>query len=134
MTDKSPESKDILSLDDIKILVDTFYTRVREDALLGPVFEEKIGDNWENHLGTMYRFWQTVLLDERTYQGSPGAKHIRLPVGDEHFERWLQIFNKTVDELFTGEKAAEAKWRAEKMAEMFAHKIAYFKSNKGAIL
>ncbi|WP_187261880.1 group III truncated hemoglobin [Pontibacter beigongshangensis] len=134
MTEKNPESRDIYSLEDIKELVDIFYTRVRQDKLLGPVFDEKIGDNWARHLDTMYRFWQTVLLDERTYQGSPGTKHIRLPVGDEHFERWLRIFNKTVDELFTGEKAAEAKWRAEKMAEMFAHKIAYFKNNRGAIL
>ncbi|TXK32819.1 group III truncated hemoglobin [Pontibacter qinzhouensis] len=134
MKEQNQKRKDILSLADIKQLVDTFYTRVRQDELLGPVFEEKIGSNWEKHLETMYRFWQTVLLDERTYQGSPGAKHITLPVGEEHFERWLGIFDKTVDELFTGEKAAEAKWRAARMAEMFAQKINYFKNNRGAIL
>ena len=134
MTEKRTENKDILSLEDIKTLVDTFYTRVREDELLGPIFEEKIGNNWARHLDTMYRFWQTVLLDERTYQGSPGLKHITLPISDTHFERWLSIFYKTVDELFSGEKAAEAKWRAERMAEMFSQKIDYFRNNRGAIL
>lgn len=124
-------NKEIIHLDDVKQLVDTFYTRVRADELLGPVFEERIQDRWARHLDIMYRFWQTVLLGELTYQGSPGSKHITLPVGEEHFERWLQIFYQTIDELFTGEKAAEAKWRSERMAEMFLSKIEYYKQNKG---
>ncbi|MFD2512509.1 group III truncated hemoglobin [Pontibacter locisalis] len=128
------DKKEILHLDDVKLLVDTFYTRVRADDLLGPVFEERIKDNWARHLDIMYRFWQTVLLGELTYQGSPGQKHITLPVDEAHFERWLNIFYQTLDELFTGEKAVEAKWRAERMAEMFSSKIAYFKSRSGAIL
>ncbi|WP_369426419.1 group III truncated hemoglobin [Pontibacter anaerobius] len=95
------------------------------------MFEERIQDRWPKHLETMYSFWQTVLLYEPTYQGRPGAKHIALPVGAEHFERWLVLFFTTIDELFTGKKAAEAKWRAEKMADMFASKIAYYKKNSG---
>ncbi|MDX5435643.1 MAG: group III truncated hemoglobin, partial [Pontibacter sp.] len=86
------EKHDILSLDDVKQLVDTFYTRVRADELLGPVFEERIQDRWARHLDIMYRFWQSVLLCELTYQGSPGSKHIALPVDASHFERWLEIF------------------------------------------
>jgi hemoglobin len=125
------EKKDILSLEDVKLLVDTFYTRVRADELLGPIFDERIQDRWAKHLDIMYRFWQTVLLEELTYQGNPGVKHITLPVDEQHFERWLQIFYKTIDELFTGEKAEEAKWRAQKMAEMFSSKIEFYKQNKG---
>ncbi|MER2996750.1 group III truncated hemoglobin [Pontibacter populi] len=125
------EKKDILSLDDVKLLVDTFYTRVRADEMLGPIFDERIQDRWARHLDIMYRFWQTVLLEELTYQGSPGTKHITLPVGAEHFERWVSIFFSTIDELFTGEKAEEAKWRAQKMADMFASKIEFYKQNKG---
>ena len=49
--------KKITQLEDIKQLVDTFYRRVREDELLGPVFEEKIQENWPRHLDIMYRFW-----------------------------------------------------------------------------
>ncbi|WP_161890166.1 group III truncated hemoglobin [Pontibacter russatus] len=128
------ESKDILTLEDIRQLVDLFYERVRADALLGPIFEERIQDNWARHLEIMYRFWQTVLLGELTYQGSPGAKHITLPVGGEHFEKWLSIFNTTVDELFNGSKATEAKWRAARMAEMFAGKIALYQKNNTTIL
>ena len=121
-------SREILNIDDIKLLVDTFYNKVREDDLLKDIFNHKILD-WQQHLEKMYRFWQTVLLEEQTYYGSPFSPHAKLPVEREHFDRWMQLFFETVDKHFTGDKADEAKWRAEKMAEMFHHKIQYFKNN-----
>jgi hemoglobin len=63
--------KDISTLDDIKLLVDSFYGRVREDSQLKDIFNERIQDRWPQHLEKMYRFWQTVLLEEHTYYGSP---------------------------------------------------------------
>lgn len=123
------EQRQILSLEDIKNLVDTFYDRVREDELIGQIFEERIQNRWPEHLEKMYRFWQTVLLEEHTYFGSPFPPHASLPIHWKHFERWLQLFDATVDELFTGDKAEEAKWRADKMAEMFNYKIEYYRDN-----
>ncbi|WP_115868442.1 group III truncated hemoglobin [Marinoscillum furvescens] len=122
--------KSIESLEDIKMLVDTFYGCVRKDELLGPIFSEKLGDHWENHLTKMYSFWQTVLLGTYTYSGRPFPPHAQLPVDKQHFERWLALFEQTVDELFEGEKADEAKWRAHKMAEMFQYKIAYLREHQ----
>lgn len=126
--------QEILTLNDIKLLVDAFYQRIQTDELLGPIFNERIGDRWPIHLEKMYRFWQTVLLEEYTYNGRPFPPHAQLPVGPEHFAHWLKLFIKTVDELFTGEKATEAKWRADKMATMFMAKIAYFRNNPLNIL
>ncbi len=74
----------------------------------------------------MYSFWQTVLLEEHTYYGAPFMPHMNLPVSKKHFDRWLELFFKTLDELFSGEKAEEARWRANKMAEMFQLKIAHY--------
>lgn len=125
---------DILTLDDIKLLVNTFYERVRDNELLSPVFNERIQDQWPHHLEKMYRFWQTVLLDEHTYLGSPFPPHAKLHVGHEHFATWLSLFNQTVNELFTGLKAEEAKWRAGKMAEMFEAKINHVRNNPLNIL
>lgn len=125
---------EILTLEDIKLLVDTFYQRIQADALLGPIFNERIKDKWPIHLEKMYRFWQTVLLEEHTYFGAPFPPHAHLPVDHSHFDAWMALFTKTVDELFIGDKATEAKWRAGKMAEMFAHKIAYIKNNPLNIL
>lgn len=122
------ETKDIIKLEDIKKLVDTFYERVRRDELLAPIFNERILERWPQHLEKMYTFWQTVLLNEKTYCGSPFPPHAQLPVSESHFERWIELFNITVDELFQGEKSKEAKWRAEKMADMFQSKIEYYKA------
>jgi hemoglobin len=123
------KQKQIIALDDIKLLVDSFYGKVRKDELLAPIFNERIGNKWPEHLEKMYRFWQTVLLGEHTYYGSPFTPHANLPVNKEHFNRWLKLFNATINEQFTGEKAEEARWRAGKMAEMFHHKIEYYKNN-----
>lgn len=122
--------KDILNIDDIQLLVRTFYNKVREDDVLKDIFINKIQDRWPEHLDKMYRFWQTVLLDERTYDGAPFTPHASLPIERAHFDRWLKLFDETVDELFVGEKAAKAKWQGERMAEMFHSKIEYYK-NKG---
>lgn len=121
--------REILTIEDIKLLVDTFYAKVREDEVLSDIFNNVIQDRWPEHLEKMYRFWQTVLLNEHTYHGSPFGPHAKLPVEAEHFGRWLQLFFSTIDELFTGERAKEAKWRAEKMAEMFHSKIQYYRNN-----
>ena len=121
------EAKDIITLEDITTLVDVFYEKVRQDELLAPIFNERIQDRWPQHLEKMYSFWQTVLLDERTYFGSPFPPHAKLSVNHSHFQRWMELFNLTVDTLFQGEKAYEAKWRARKMAELFESKIDYYK-------
>jgi hemoglobin len=120
--------KDITSLEDIKLLVDTFYSKVQKDDLIGPIFTEKIGDRWPEHLEKMYRFWQTILLEVHTYSGSPFPPHKQLPVAKEHFDRWMEIFTATTDELFDGVIAEEAKLRAKNMAEMFNYKINYFRN------
>lgn len=128
------EKHDIANLDDIKLLVNSFYSEVRENTLIGPIFDEKIRDRWPLHLDKMYRFWQTILLEERTYFGAPFPPHADLAVDSEHFQTWLQLFHQTIDRLFSGTKADEAKWRADKMALMFQHKIAYYRQHGGRSL
>lgn len=119
---------DITTLEDIKLLVDTFYAKVQKDEFIGPIFNEKIGNRWPEHLEKMYRFWQTILLEVHSYSGSPFPPHKQLPVAKEHFDRWMEIFTATTDSLFVGPLAEEAKLRATNMAEMFNYKIEYFRN------
>ena len=122
-------NKEILNIQDIKLLVDTFYEKVKDDELLSNIFNDVIQDRWPEHLEKMYKFWQTILLEEHTYYGSPFLPHANLPVSRIHFNRWLELFFATVDDLFEGEKAQEAKWRANKMAEMFQLKRASYNNS-----
>ncbi|MFI2744472.1 group III truncated hemoglobin [Zhouia sp. PK063] len=115
--------KTISTFENIQELVDEFYIKVREDELIGPVFNQVIENRWDEHLKKMYSFWQTILLKEHTYIGSPFPPHERLPIEKKHFEQWLCLFMKTIDENFYGDIAVQAKWRAQKMAEIFEIKI-----------
>ncbi|MCA0429558.1 MAG: group III truncated hemoglobin [Bacteroidetes bacterium] len=121
--------KDISSIDDIKLMVNTFYDRIKLDKLLGPIFNERIQDRWPQHLEKMYRFWQTILLNEHTYNGSPFPPHANMPVDVTHFNLWVQIFHNTVNDLFSGPIADEAKYRGELMASIFNSKIDYLNAN-----
>lgn len=120
----SSRNGDIRTMEDVRLLVDTFYGRARQDELIGPIFNNTIQDRWPEHLNKLYSFWQTVLLGEHTYYGAPFPPHSVLPLQEAHFERWLQLFHKTLDDLFSGPKAEEAKQRSVLMAQMFQYKMA----------
>jgi hemoglobin len=126
--------KDIATIEDIRLLVDAFYGKIRVDILLGGIFNGVIKDRWPEHLEKMYRFWQTVLLDEHTYYGSPFPPHAQLPVEQKHFDTWLKLWYETIDEHFIGARADEAKWRGDKMAVMFLSKIEYYRNNSATPL
>jgi hemoglobin len=115
-----PAKDDIKTRADVKLLVDSFYAKVKADALLAPVF---VHVNWPQHLPVMYNFWSSVLFGDMTYSGNPLAKHLNLEIGKEHFTRWLELFTATVDEHFEGFNANEAKRRANTVAELFQYKM-----------
>lgn len=118
--------KDIANDEDVKLLVDQFYDRVSQDELLSPIFNDVAQVDWEHHLPTMYSFWSSMLLRSATYKGRPWPKHAPLPVRQEHFERWVSLFCQTVDRLFQGPKANEAKSTALSIADTFQTRFGIF--------
>jgi hemoglobin len=115
--------RDLENEEDIKLLVDTFYEAVNQDELLSPVFNDFSKVNWEKHLPLMYTFWSTVLLGSMAYKGQPFPKHMSLPIERRHFTRWVELFCKTIDNLFDGAKATEAKQKATSIAQVFQMKM-----------
>ncbi|MBO4227109.1 group III truncated hemoglobin [Bradyrhizobium neotropicale] len=99
----------------IEHLVHGFYAKVRADAVLGPVFEARIRD-WGPHLSQMCAFWSSVALMTGRYHGTPMAKHLPLPVDAGHFDRWLELFEQTAQELCPPEAAAHFIERAQRIA------------------
>lgn len=125
--------KDITCLDDIKLMVDDFYKKVKMDALLSPIFFEHIPADWQPHLEKMYLFWNAALFAEKGYIGNPFSKHAKMDtITPIHFERWLSLFNQTVDTYFVGNMADDAKWRASIMADNFMRRLTSIKE-KGTI-
>jgi hemoglobin len=97
--------------------VHSFYARIREDAVLGPIFEERIGDSWDAHLATMVDFWSSLTLMSGRYGGKPHVAHFGLGLTVEHFERWLALFEEVVNAYCAGPAAALFIGRARRVAD-----------------
>lgn len=120
MNNSSPPSNtsDIQSGEGIRRMVDSFYGNARQDPLLGPIFEQAISD-WQDHLPTMYQFWERLLFGFSDYNGNPFQKHLSLSLEAKHFTMWIKIFIQTIDENFSGPKAEEVKRLAKNIAGSF---------------
>ena len=101
--------KDIQTKTDVTLLVTAFYDKVWKDTLLAPFFKHL---DFEKHLPQMIHFWSFALLDEPGYATNVTEKHLKMRIQKEHFDQWLHLFSKTVNELFSGEKTEMAKQRA----------------------
>ncbi len=124
---------DITSRQDIFILVSNFYEKVTKDDVLGPFFNETIKD-WDTHLQHLTTFWESSLFLKTKYYGDPLEAHARVDkafshsITEMHFGLWLNLWLQTIDELFEGDYAENAKRRARKMGTFMYLKI--FESRK----
>jgi hemoglobin len=100
----------------IEQLVHGFYARVRQDELIGPIFNERVED-WDKHLAQMCRFWSSVALMTGAYHGQPMQKHLPLPADGRHFDRWLELFEKTARDLCPPQAAEHFLERAHRVAQ-----------------
>ena len=97
---------DITNREDVGVLVHTFYDKIRENEMLGPIFNGHITDaQWPAHLSKLTDFWESNLFGVRTFRGSPSAKHVNVDknlnhtISQNHFAQWLQLWFETIDEL-----------------------------------
>ena len=105
-------------------MVATFYAQVRNDQLLGPIFEDAIGSHWETHLLKMNAFWSSVLLASGTYKGNPMLAHLQLPrLTERHFARWLQLWRETATRLCSEAVASLFLRKAEMIGERLLYAI-----------
>ena len=120
--------KEITNRSDVCFLVDTFYSKVRIDKILGPIFNSAISD-WPNHIKHLSDFWESNLFLVNKYKGNPAQKHQEVDVNNNntiealHFGIWLNYWFETLDQYFEGEKADLAKNRARKMVSHLFLKI-----------
>lgn len=119
--------KDITDISDIELLVKTFYQQATKDELIGRFFSEVVPLDFDHHLPRMYQFWEGVLFGQTAYRGNPMLKHIELhrksPLRQQHFDRWLTLWNATVSTLFEGEVADKAKTRARSIRDLMQYKV-----------
>jgi hemoglobin len=119
--------KDIQDKEDIVLLVNTFYNKVNNNDIIGPIFNEVMKVDWNHHLPKMYAFWGGIILNESGYAGNPIQVHLEISkqtvMSNSQFDEWIKLFEATIHELFEGERAEETIKRAKNIALVMLHKI-----------
>lgn len=116
--------RDISTRVDLESLLEKFYQKALSDDLLESKFE---GVDLNAHLPVICDFWETTLFGNTTYKGSPFDKHIPLDLSRNHFERWIHLFEETINENYEGKIANEAIHRAKTISTIFQHKLGHLK-------
>jgi hemoglobin len=118
---------------DIEKLVPAFYARVREDEVLGPIFNGAIED-WPHHLDKLQAFWSSVLLTSGRYKGQPMIAHVRHEkfMTAANFARWLALWRQTSTELLTPDAAASFHEKAERIAESLQLGVQFYRNRNAA--
>lgn len=112
--------KDIQNRVDLSVLIHAFYSKIRANEEIGPIFNETIKD-WDSHLEKLIDFWESNLFAVRKYSGNPMLVHAKVDEQSHHtldptlFGLWLNLWFDTLEELFTGENVEILKRRARKM-------------------
>lgn len=121
----SVELQPIVTEAQLKGLVPQFYERVRDDALIGPVFDAAITD-WDIHLEKLTAFWSSVMLTSGRYKGNPVAAHLQHSemITPPMFDRWLHLWAEVTDELLPPASAVILQGKAARIAESL--KLALF--------
>lgn len=124
--------EDINTREDVALLVDQFYKKVRANAILGPIFNQAI-TNWDQHLDHLTTFWESSLFMgkplKKKYKGNPLEVHVKVDqennnsITEHHFGIWLNLWFETIEQFFSGENAELAKRRARKMGTFIHLKI-----------
>ncbi|MBJ7330392.1 MAG: group III truncated hemoglobin [Solirubrobacteraceae bacterium] len=129
------ELHDIETRDDIERLVRAFYGRALEDEIIGWLFTDVAKLDVEAHVPQIASFWETVLLGVKSYNGSPFPPHydlhMKAGLKPGHFARWVALWETTVDELFSGERATMAKAHALRVAQAFSRRLQDYPARGG---
>lgn len=119
--------RELFSTENVEKMVHTFYGRVQDDEVLGPIFDRRI-DDWPHHLGRMVRFWRSVLRAESMFamsnRGSPPVLHRNIEeLHHSHFDRWLGLFADVADEIYSAEASAEVKATSRRIARALSRHL-----------
>lgn len=114
-------SPDLCTEQEITDLVHGFYATVRQDPVLGPIFNAHVAD-WEHHLAKLVDFWSSILRGTQRFRGTPMPKHVALPdLNAELFQRWLMLFHQAAD----AQPNKAMGRRADEMAQRVAQSLWY---------
>jgi hemoglobin len=102
----------------ISRLLRHFYADVRQDPLIGPIFNAQIKD-WKHHLEIIASFWEILIGGPSTYARPMPMKHLPLRLREEDFERWHFLWQANCRAQLPSDIAREM----SDLAHLIAHKL-----------
>jgi hemoglobin len=118
-----------ITRENIEKMVHLFYIKVLKDDLVGPFFIAKLGDDmksehWKPHLELLTNFWSSMILGDGSYGGNPFMPHTQLgELSREVFEQWLELFFKTIDDVYETQVGHPFKERSMAIAGNFMRNL-----------
>lgn len=110
-------NSDLCTEEEVSQLVHAFYAKVRQDEVLGPIFNAQVHD-WDHHLVTLVNFWSSILRGSGSYTGTPMQKHAAMAHLDEAlFKRWLALFDETAKQQANEAMGRRATTSAQRIAQ-----------------
>lgn len=126
--------REIFCRDDLEELLTVFYSRLLEDESLRHFFTTVIPLDMAHHLPLITDFWEAVVFGRHTYSKNVMAVHQHInhlsTIQPEHLDKWVMVFNQTLDALFVGTNAELMKQRAQSIATLMKIKLASSSINK----
>ncbi|MEP1230359.1 MAG: group III truncated hemoglobin [Litorimonas sp.] len=118
---------------DIKRFVESFYTAIRQDPILAPIFATKTShDAWDKHIEHITDFWSSVLLKTQRFTGNPLQKHIGVSgITPAHFTHWLSLFHTIAKKKLTPEQADIIHKMAQRIAQSLQMGLAFHYETSG---
>lgn len=118
------ERYDVICDEGIDLLMDIFYARIRSDQNgVGDIFNNAVGtsdEKWSHHKKKIGEFWRGMLLGTGNFRGNPPQAHMALPpFPPEYFDIWLDLFEESLNQVFTEKPAAQILQRAQMIAMGF---------------
>ena len=91
------------------------------------MFNDVARVDWSEHLPKLTAFWCRALLGQPGYQGNPfrahALVHAQRSFTAAHFERWLMLFDETLELGWTGPNTDRARLLAANVARVHGNQL-----------
>jgi len=124
------KKNDIISEEDIKFMVDSYYSIIRNDFEVNLIIKSLSKKKWKIDIDNIYNFWQKILFASGQYEGNPFKERIPILISEKNFNKFLVKFTENIDKHFSGENAESAKARATAISNIFQNKLKYIKPKR----
>jgi hemoglobin len=108
----------------IRILIDRFHDRVREDPEIAPLLAEQVGD-WDEHVERLHAFWSAVMLGDGAGKSPTALDGLPFAVEAPFFDHWIAVFEEEAGRIYEEPVAALFRTKARRVGDSLKNALFY---------